>query len=121
MGMGSPLKVSNLVGDTGSFDVMVAGLEPLFSQDKLGMYLIELHIELTLDVVEVLVSLDLGNVTPIVELGNGGVEGVEGWRRAIEKEEEPGGHSFDWSIEVVGGVCVELSDVRYLIMVLPGE
>ena len=67
-GMGSALKVPNLVGDTGGFNMMVAGLELLFSQDELGMYLIELCVELALGVVEVLVLLNLGDVPPIVEL-----------------------------------------------------
>src|SRR5579863_1340893 len=99
----------------------MATLEPLFSQGELGMYLIELGIEFALGVIEVSVSLDLGDVPPIVELGNGRAEGVEGRGRAVEKEKEPGGHGLNWSVEIVGGVCVELCDVRYLIMVLPSE
>ena len=121
VGVGSTLEVSDLVRDTGGLDTMAAALEALFSQEELGTYLIELRVKLALGVVEVLVSLDFGNVSPVVKLGNGRVEGVEGRRRAIEKEEEPGGHSLDWSVEVVGGVCVELCDVRYLIMVLPSK
>src|SRR5579863_4247554 len=119
--MGLALEMPDLVRDVGSFDTVAAGLEPLFSQDKLGMYLIELCVELMLDVVEVSVLLNLGNVSSVVELGNGGVEGVEGRHWAIEKEKEPGGHGLNWSVEIVGGVCVELCDVRYLIMVLPSE
>src|SRR5579863_4601429 len=119
--VGSSLEVSNLVGDVGGLDMMMAGLEALFSQVELGTYLIELRVELALGVVEVSVSLDLGNVSPVVELGNGRVEGVEGWCGAVEEEEEPGGQGLDWSVEIVGGVGVEFYDVRYLIMVLPCE
>ena len=100
---------------------MAAGLEALFCQEELGTYLIELRVELALGVVEVSVSLDLGDVSPVVELSNGGAEGVEGRCGAVEEEEEPGGQSLDWSVEIVGGVGVELCDIRYLIMVLPGE
>ena len=100
---------------------MAAGLEALFCQEELGTYLIELGVELALGVVEVSVSLDFGDVSPVVELGNGGAEGVKGWYRAIEEEEELGGQSLDWPVKVVGGVGVEFCDVRYLIMVLPGE
>src|SRR5579863_6931742 len=120
-GVGTALEVSDLVGDVGSLDTMAAALEALFSQEELGTYLIELCVELALGVVEVSVSLDFSDVSPVVEFGNGGVEGVEGRRRAIEKEEEPGGHSLNWSVEVIGGVCIELCDVRYPIMVLPGK
>src|SRR5579863_4552506 len=120
-GMGAALEVSDLVGDAGGLDTMAAALEALFSQDELGTYLIELRVELTFDVVEVLVSLDLSDVSPVVELGNGGAEGVEGQCRAVEKEEEPGGQSLDWSVEVVGRVGVEFCDIRYLIMVLPSK
>src|SRR5579863_9914888 len=100
---------------------MAAALEVLFSQDELGTYLIELRVELAFDVVEVLVSLDFGDIPPVVELGNGGVEGVEGQHWPVEEEEEPGGHGLDWSVEIVGRVCMEFCNVRYLIMVLPGE
>src|SRR5579863_3812913 len=113
--------MSDLVGNAGGFNTMVATLEPLFSQDELGTYLIELGIELALGVIEVSVSLDLGDVPPAVKLGNGGAEGVEGRCWTIEEEEEPGGHGLDWSVEIVGWVHVELCDVRYLIMVLPGK
>ena len=68
--VGSALKVPDLVRDAGSFDMMAAGLEPLFSQDELGMYLIELCIKLTLDVVKVLVLLNLSDVSLAVELGH---------------------------------------------------
>src|SRR5579863_5338764 len=115
------LEVSDFVSDAGGFETMAATLELLFSQDELGTYLIELGVELALGVIEVLVSLDLGDVPPAVELGNGGAEGVEGRGRTVEEEEEPGGHGLDWSVEIVGGVCVELYDIWYLIMVLPGE
>src|SRR5579863_7421175 len=118
-GVGAALEVSDLVGDMGSLDTMAAALEVLFSQEELGMYLIELHVELALGVVEELVSLDLGNVSPVVKLGNGGAEGVEGRCQAVEKEEELGGHGLDWSIEIVGGVGIEFCNVWYLIMVLP--
>ena len=100
---------------------MAAGLEALFSQEELGTYLIELGVELALGVVEVSVSLDLGDVPPVVELGNGGAEGVEGRRRAVEEEKEPGGQGLDWSVEFVGWVGIEFCDVRYLIMLLPCE
>ena len=66
-GMGTSLEVSNLVRDVGGFNVMAAALELLFSQDELGMYLIELCIELTFDVVKVSVLLDLSNVSPVVK------------------------------------------------------
>ena len=85
------------------------------------MYLIELCVKLMLGVVKVSVLLNLGDVSPVVKLSNGRVEGVEGWHQAIEKEEEPGGHGLDWSVKIVGGVCVEFCDVRYLIMVLPSK
>src|SRR5579863_6798327 len=120
-GVGAALEVTNLVGDAGSLDTMAAALEALFSQDELGTYLIELRVELVFDVVEVSVSLDFGDIPPVVELGNGGVEGVEGRRWPVEKEEEPGGHGLNWSIEIIGGIGIELCDIRYLIMVLPGE
>ena len=120
-GVGSAFEVPDLVGDTGGLDTMAAALEALFSQEELGTYLIELRVKLALGVVEVSVSLDFGDVSPVVELGNGGAEGVEGRCRAIEKEEEPGGQGLDWSVEIVGGVGVEFCDVRYLIMVLPCE
>ena len=120
-GVGPSLEMSDLVGDAGGLDMMAAALEVLFSQEELGTYLIELRVELTLDVVEVSVSLDLSDISPVVELGNGGAEGVEAQRQAIEKEEEPGGHGLDWSIEIIGGVGIKLCNVRYLIMVLPGE
>ena len=100
--------MSDLVGDTGGLDTMAAGLKALFSQVELGTYLIELGVELALGVVEVSVSLDFGDVSPIVELSNGGAEGVEGRCWAVEEEKEPGGHGLDWSIEIVGWVCVEL-------------
>src|SRR5579863_6224154 len=119
--MGASLEVSDLVGDVGGLNMMVAALEALFSQEELGMYLIELCVELALGIVEVSVSLDFGDVSPIVELGNSIVEGVEGWCWAIEEEEEPGGHGLDWSVEVVGGVGIEFCNIRYLIMVLPCE
>src|SRR5579863_9604264 len=98
---------------------MAAGLEALFSQEELGTYLIKLCIELTLGVIEVSVSLDFGDVPPIVKLCHSRAEGVEGWCRAIKEEEKPGGHGLDWSVEVVGGVCVEFCDIWYLIMILP--
>ena len=104
--MGPALKVPDLVGDTGGLDTMAAALEALFSQEELGMYLIELCVELALNVIEVSVSLDFGDISPVVELSNGRAEGVEGRRQAIEEEEEPGGHGLDWSVEVIGGVCV---------------
>jgi len=119
--MGLTLEVSDFVSNVGGFDAMLAGLEALFSQEELGTYLIELCVELALGVVEVSVSLDFGDVSPVVELSNSRAEGVEGQRQAIEEEEKPGGHGLDWSIEIVGGVCVELGDIRYLIMVLPGK
>src|SRR5579863_7348938 len=121
VGMGAALKVPDLVRDMGGFDTMAAALEALFSQEELGMYLIELCIELALGVVKVSVSLDLGDVSPVVELGNGEVEGVKGWCRTIEEEKEPEGHGLNWSVEIIGGVCIELCDIRYLIMVLPRE
>ena len=65
--MGSSFEVSDLVGDAGGFDTMVATLKPLFSQDELGTYLIELCVELALGVIEVSVSLDFGDVPPVVE------------------------------------------------------
>ena len=68
VGVGLALEVSNLVGDMGSFDMVAAGLELLFSQDELGTYLIELCVKLMLGVIEVSVSLDFGNVPPVVEL-----------------------------------------------------
>ena len=71
-GMGSSLEVSDFVGDAGGFETMAASLEPLFSQDELGTYLIELGIELAFRVVEVSVSLDLSDVSPVVEFGDGG-------------------------------------------------
>src|SRR5579863_10569339 len=111
VGMSVPLEVPDLVGDTGGFDTMAAALEALFSQKELGMYLIELCIELALGVVEVSVLLDLSDVSPVVELGNGGAEGVEGRGRAVEEEEKPGGQSLDWSVEVVGGVGIELCNI----------
>src|SRR5579863_6264484 len=95
VGMSVPLEVPDLVGDTGGFDTMAAALKALFSQEELGMYLIELCVELALGVVEVSVLLDFGDVTPVIEFGNSGVEGVEGWCRTIEKEEEPGGHGLN--------------------------
>src|SRR5579863_8703276 len=119
--MGSALEMPDLVRDMGSLDMMAAALEALFSQEELGMYLIELHVELALSVVEVLVSLDLSDVSPVVKLGNGRAEGVEGQCQAVEKEEEPGGHGLDWSVKIVGGVGIELCNVQYLIMVLPSE
>src|SRR5579863_1381734 len=115
VGMGAALKVPDLVRDTGGFNTMAAALEALFSQEELGTYLIELG------VIEVSVSLNFGDVSPVVKLGNSEAEGVEGQRRAIEKEEEPGGHSLDWSVEVVGGVCIELCDVQYLIWSSPAS
>src|SRR5579863_808610 len=120
-GVGSSFEVSNLVGDAGGLDTMAAGLEALFCQEELGTYLIELGVELALGVIEVSVSLNFGDVPPIVELGNGGAEGVEGRCGAVEEEKEPGGQGLDWSIEIVGGVCIEFCDVWYLIMVLPCE
>ena len=66
--VGLSFEMSDLVGNAGGFNMMVAALEPLFSQDKLGTYLIELGIELALGVIEVSVSLDLGDVPLIVEL-----------------------------------------------------
>src|SRR5579863_5859045 len=119
--MGSTLEVSDLVRDTGGLNMMAAALEALFSQEELGTYLIELCVELALGVVKVSVSLDFGDVSPVVELGNGGVEGVEGRCRAIEEEEEPGGHGLDWSVEIVGWVSIEFCNIWYLIMVLPCE
>src|SRR5579863_3449869 len=119
--MGSALEVPDFVGDAGGFDTMAAALEALFSQEELGMDLIELCVELALDVVEVLVSLNFGDVSPVIELGNGRAEGVEGWCQTVEEEEEPGGHGLDWSVEIVGGVGVEFCNIQYLIMVLPGE
>ena len=120
-GMGSSLEVSDLVGNAGGFETMAASLEPLFSQDELGTYLIELGVELALCVIKVSVPLDLGDVPPAVELGNGRAEGVEGWCWAVEEEKEPGGHGLDWSVEIVGGVGIEFCNIRYLIMVLPCE
>src|SRR5579863_7936679 len=105
----------------GSLDTVAAALEVLFSQEELGMYLIELRVELTLGVIEVSVSLDFSDIPPVVKLGNGGAEGVEGRRGAVEEEEKPGGHGLDWSVEIIGGVGVEFCNIRYLIMVLPGE
>src|SRR5579863_4306513 len=105
VGVGTALEVSDLVGDTGGLDTMAAALEALFSQEELGTYLIELCVKLTLGVVKVSVLLDFSDVSPVVELGNGGVEGVEGRRQAVEKEVEPGGHGLDWSVEIIGGVC----------------
>jgi len=67
-GVGAALKVSDLVRDTGSLDMMAAGLEVLFSQEELGTYLIKLHVELVLGVVKVSVSLNFGNVSPVVKL-----------------------------------------------------
>src|SRR5579863_6632954 len=78
VGIGVALEVSDLVGDAGGLDTMAAALEALFSQEELGTYLIELCVELALGVVEVSVLLDLGDVSPVVELGNDGAEGVEG-------------------------------------------
>src|SRR5579863_5731136 len=119
--MGLALEVSDLVGDMGGLDTMAAALEALFSQEELGTYLIEFCVELALGVVEVSVSLNLGDISPVIELGNGGAEGVEGRCGTVEEEEEPGGQSLDWSVEVVGRVGVEFCNIRYLIMVLPGE
>src|SRR5579863_4176661 len=121
VGMGAALKVPDLVRDAGGFDTMAAALEALFSQEELGTYLIELCVELALGVIEVSVSLNLGDVSPVVELGNGGAEGVEGRCGAVEEEKEPGGQGLDWSVEIIGGVCIEFCDVWYLIMVLPCE
>ena len=121
MGVSTSLEVLDLVGDMGGFDTMAAALEVLFSQEELGIYLIELHIELVFDVVEVSVSLNFSNVAPVVEFGNGEAEGVEGRYWAIEEKEEPGGHGLDWSIKIIRGVSVELCNVWYLIMVLPGK
>ena len=118
-GVGSPLEVSDLVGDAGGLDTMAAGLEALFSQEELGTYLIELGVKLALGVVEVSVLLDLSDVSPVVELGNGGAEGVEGRCGTIEEEEEPGGHGLDWPVEIIGGVGVELCNV--LLFVFPAE
>jgi len=83
--------------------------------------LIKLCVKLVLGVVEVSVLLNFSDVSPVIELGNSRAEGVEGRRRAVEKEVELGGHGLNWFIEIVGGVCVELCDVQYLIMVLPGK
>src|SRR5579863_6409972 len=117
--MGVALEVSGLVEDVGGLDTMAAALKALFSQEELGTYLIKLCVELTLGVVEVSVSLDLGDISPVVELGNGGGEGVEGRSGAVEEEEEPGGHGLDWPVEIIGWVGVEFCNIRYLIMVLP--
>src|SRR5579863_2413744 len=119
--MGSTLEVSDLVRDTGGLNMMAAALEALFSQEELGTYLVKLCVELALGVVKVSVSLDFGDVPPVVELSNGRVEGVEGWCWAVEEEVEPGGHGLDWPVEIIGGVCVEFCDIRYLIMILPGK
>ena len=70
--VGSSFEVSDLVGDAGGLETMAASLEPLFSQDELGTYLIELGIKLVFCVVEVSVSLDLSDVSPVVEFGDGG-------------------------------------------------
>ena len=59
------LEVSDLVGDAGGLDTMMAGLEALFSQVELGTYLIELRVELALGIVEVSVSLDLSDIPPV--------------------------------------------------------
>ena len=78
VGVGTALEVPDLVRDVGGFDTMAAALEALFSQEELGTYLIKLCVELALDVVEVSVSLDLSDVSPVVKLGNGRAKGVEG-------------------------------------------
>ena len=75
--MGPSFEVADLVGDAGGFDTMAAALEPLFSQDELGTYLIELCVELALGVIEVSVSLDLGDISPVVELRDCQAECVE--------------------------------------------
>jgi hypothetical protein len=68
---------------------MAAGSEVVFDEVNLGLYDRKFVAEVAQAVIEAAVAFDLSRGFPMLEIGNGGAEGVEGRSGAIEQGVEP--------------------------------
>ena len=82
--VGAAFKVANFFRNAGGLDAVTGALDSLLDKVEFGTYLGETLVKLASLVVEVTESLYFGEVVPIIQLGNGIVEGVEGWGGPIE-------------------------------------
>jgi hypothetical protein len=81
---GSPFQIWNAGQDAGGFDAIATCCEIVLSQMHLSLDNGELIMEMMQLVVLSTVALDFGGSVPVVEVGNGAMEGVIGGGRAIE-------------------------------------
>ena len=84
MRVGTAFEVTNFLRDAGGLDMVAGTLESFFNKVKFSTYLGEAFVELAPLVIEVSESLDLCELIPVIQFGDGIVECVEGWSGAIE-------------------------------------
>jgi hypothetical protein len=77
--------------EAGGFDVVLTCCEVIFSEMYLSLDDGEFVAEVAESVVLTAESFDLGNGIPVIEIGNGALEGVICGGRAIEEGVEPRG------------------------------
>jgi hypothetical protein len=94
IGPGSSLQIWNLGQDAAGFNVVAARAKVVFKQMNFCLDDGELVAEVSELVVIVPVSFNFGGCIPIVEIGDGAVEGVECGRGADEEGMEPDGHGL---------------------------
>ena len=82
--VGTAFEVTNFLRDAGGLDMVAGTLESFFNKVKFGTYLGEAFVKLVPLVIEVAESLDLCELIPVIQLGNGITEGMEGWSGAVE-------------------------------------
>jgi hypothetical protein len=87
----SSFQIRNAGRYAGGFEAMTRCRQIVFGEMNLGLYDGELVAEVLETVVLSSVALQFGGGVPVVEVGDGTVEGMEGWGWPAEESLEPAG------------------------------
>jgi hypothetical protein len=85
----SSFQIRNAGRDASGFETMARCCQIVLGEMDLSLYDGELVAEVSESVVLSTVALQFGGGVPIVEVGDGAAEGMEGWGRSDEKGLEP--------------------------------
>jgi hypothetical protein len=75
----SSFHIRNVGWDTGGFETMARCCQIVLGEMNLGLYNGEFVSEVSESVVLPTIALQFGGGVPVVEVGDGAAEGVEGW------------------------------------------
>ena len=95
----SSFQIRNAGRDASGFETMARCRQIVLGEMDLSLYDGELVAEVSESVVLSTVALQFGGGIPVVEVGDGAVEGMEGWGRSDEEGLEP---AREWLGDVRG-------------------